>query len=339
MNDRRSPVKLSRPAKSQADRRQKRRKRFGETDKRAHDRELHRIWSDPELLDSHSETRIVLLPVEPYLVHAYWDISRDDLSKARRRLGEEYGESQQVLRFLELNDAVSQSTIDTFDVAIEFSARNWYVPLWSPDKTYRALLGLKTKNNRFFTLARSNIANTSPFSAALKSSEKYAQVTQDFEVFEVDPEPSCDQPARDASSYPILQEDSALDPKPGFPDREHIGEPTWPYENENAETNAAPQVEEQSLSSHQGRKAAGERLQPRETVDDVVVAPMPGADDVFRSRILELSQLRLGRLAPPKESEAPPFAGLSVFENKTEQMQFSDLTARSEYEFTYGGSS
>lgn len=341
MNGRRSPVRLTGPVKSQRDRRERHHERFGEADKdkRVPVKEWHRIWSAPELLDSQSETRIVLLPVEPYLVHVYWDVNRHDLARAKRRLSGQYGESREVLRFIELNDAVSQTAIHAFDVPIELSARNCYVPLWSSDKIYRVLLGLKTKNNRFFALARSNIANTSPSSSALSSSEKYARVTQDFEVLEVESEPACDQAARDAASLPILQEDAALDPEAGLTGKEDEGKSTRPYEGEIAETKATPQIEEEPFSSHRGQLPEGEGLQQREALNDVVVAPISDADDIFRSRILELSQLRMGRLAPPKETESPPFSELPAFENKTEQMQFSDLTARSEYEFTYGDSS
>jgi len=52
------------------------------------------LTSEPgDLPDSYGETRVVLLPVEPYLVHVYWEVTFLELKKAKHRLGDEYGRS------------------------------------------------------------------------------------------------------------------------------------------------------------------------------------------------------------------------------------------------------
>jgi hypothetical protein len=44
-----------------------------------------------------------------------------------------------------------------FDVEIDLRTRSWYIPLWTPEKTYCADLGFTTQDGRCFAIVRSNI--------------------------------------------------------------------------------------------------------------------------------------------------------------------------------------
>jgi len=98
-----------------------------------------------KLPDSYGQTRLVLLVVDPQLVHAYWSVTPDVLRAAKRRTGEP---SQAILRFYEDGR--------NFDVGVDLEARNWYVSLWSPNKSCHADLGLMSEAGAFVPLARSN---------------------------------------------------------------------------------------------------------------------------------------------------------------------------------------
>lgn len=115
-----------------------------------------------ELPDSYGRTRLVVLAVGPYRVHAYWEVRPDELAEARTRLGDHQDSARVVLRFHDTlaGHATEQGTASYFDVEVDLQSRNWYVDLWSADKTYCADLGLKGDGGQFVALARSNLVRT-----------------------------------------------------------------------------------------------------------------------------------------------------------------------------------
>ncbi len=93
--------------------------------------------------------------VDPHLVHAYWEIGAAHLGRMRKSLGGHCAGARAVLRFHESGRARGAAAA-FFDVEIQPAARNWYVPLWSSDKTYRLELGFLAPDGRFLSAARSN---------------------------------------------------------------------------------------------------------------------------------------------------------------------------------------
>jgi len=116
-----------------------------------------------DLPNSYGETRVALLPVDPYLVHVYWEITKNDVERAKSQLGKAYAGARPVLRFYDITYLIFDGNTPhhTFDVEIDLRTRNWYVPLWSPEKTYVIDIGFKTTEGLFYSLARSNVAQTS----------------------------------------------------------------------------------------------------------------------------------------------------------------------------------
>lgn len=150
------------------------------------------LTSEPsDLPDSYGETRVVLLAVEPYLVHVYWEVTFLELEKAKHRLGDEYGRSQAILRCYDITNIIFDGTNahSSFDVHIDLKAKNRYVHLWSPDKSYFVELGLKTEDSQFYPIARSNIAETPRARPASKSDEHYMLVAGDYDLLEAVPAP------------------------------------------------------------------------------------------------------------------------------------------------------
>ena len=111
-----------------------------------------------ELPEIDEETKVVLLPVNPYLLHVYWGMAAQDLEAMERvfkRLGPK---AQPVLRFNEITSVNFDGTnaAGRFEVEIDLRAKNWYVHLKSPAKSYRVDLGVRTAGGGFRRLARSN---------------------------------------------------------------------------------------------------------------------------------------------------------------------------------------
>ena len=98
-----------------------------------------------ELPESYGVDKVVVLPVNPYLVHVYWDLSPHHQSQPS---------TSGCLRFSETGGP------DSFDVNVDLAAKSWYVPLWSPDKRYSVELGLNGPAGEFVSLARSNPVET-----------------------------------------------------------------------------------------------------------------------------------------------------------------------------------
>jgi hypothetical protein len=102
----------------------------------------------------YGKSRLVLLAVHPYLIHAYWEIAPDDFDKAK----EQAEEAREVLRFYKMGRVAREDAFaDSFDVDIDLRVRNWYVHLWSAEESYVADLGLKTKDGTLIPLVRSQL--------------------------------------------------------------------------------------------------------------------------------------------------------------------------------------
>jgi hypothetical protein len=104
--------------------------------------------SAPELRVANGSSKVALMVVNPYLVHAYWETDPSRLPP---------GTKCAVLRF---HDVSETAPGPPFDVDIDLRAPNWYVHLWSPAKSYYADLAVKTEGGEFISLATSNRVET-----------------------------------------------------------------------------------------------------------------------------------------------------------------------------------
>jgi hypothetical protein len=124
---------------------------------------VHELDREPiDLRDSYGETRAVLMAIEPYLLHVYWEVTSDELEKAKHWFDDDRAQSQTILRFYDVTnaDVDHRKAHSFFDVDIDPYSRSRYVHLWSPDKSYFVELGFRTSDGRFFPLVRSNVAKT-----------------------------------------------------------------------------------------------------------------------------------------------------------------------------------
>jgi len=122
-----------------------------------------RAWSEPgELPQLNDRTRVVLMAVSPYLVHAYWDLD----SKT------EADSPGACLRF---HDTTSGQPPSSFDIPVNLATKSWYVQLWSPAKRYTVELGLNRADD-FVSLARSNAVETPRAWPVAEVQERFARV-------------------------------------------------------------------------------------------------------------------------------------------------------------------
>ena len=100
-----------------------------------------------ELPDFYGTSKVTLAVVDPYLIHAYWDIDPSRLPA---------GTSSAALRFHDLSGPPAAF----FEVDVDLRARNWYVHLSNPAKSYYADLGVRTAHGEFTSLVVSNKVQT-----------------------------------------------------------------------------------------------------------------------------------------------------------------------------------
>ena len=87
------------------------------------------------------------------------------------------------MRFYDVTNVIYDGTNahDFFDVDIYLKSKDWYVDLWSPDKSYFVDLGFKTRDGFFLSLARSSVAKTPCARPTSKVDEHYMLVAEDAE--------------------------------------------------------------------------------------------------------------------------------------------------------------
>jgi hypothetical protein len=102
-----------------------------------------------QLPSAYGRTRLVVLPVDPYAVRAYWEITPAAIAKAAGSVETDIDRLQAILRFQE-----QSMRVPSFDIQIDLGQRNRHVALWSPGRSYDVDLGFKTKDGRFVSMVR-----------------------------------------------------------------------------------------------------------------------------------------------------------------------------------------
>lgn len=152
-------------------------------EKRANRLNRSREWSYlQDIFGESSRSRVVLLAVGPYLVHSYWEVISGDIQKIKHGMGDDFKGAQAVLRFHDVTNINYDHTNGHgfFDVDIILQSKNWYVDLWSPDKSYFVDLGFRAEDGSFFLIARSNVAKTPRAWPATGMDEQYASVSEEM---------------------------------------------------------------------------------------------------------------------------------------------------------------
>ena len=131
-----------------------------------------------------SPTRLVVMVVDPYAVHAYWEAAPAALAKALEK-------AHPVLRFHERPGTA------WFDIDIRLEAGNWYVPLWTAGKSYDVELGFNSRTGEFVSLARARGVQTPRAWPEPGVEEHFMHVSGEERFVEIVPPPEYRKPARE----------------------------------------------------------------------------------------------------------------------------------------------
>jgi hypothetical protein len=116
------------------------------------------------------EDRLVVAVRDPYWLHAYWELTRQSIERARAALGPQWHGAKPVLRVMEVARDGTTSSVRKVsrDIEIHGGVNNWYVDVDDPPKSFQLEIGYLALEGRFLSLARSNVVTT-PQVGALRS--------------------------------------------------------------------------------------------------------------------------------------------------------------------------
>lgn len=111
-------------------------------------------WEFP-LPWSYGETRLVLMTRDPYWLFAYWELTAEAHRAAAASVGPEaWFAARPVLRVYDVTSGAH------YDVDVDEDARNFYLNVGRPDRSWYVEIGRLTPDGRFVMLARSNTVHT-----------------------------------------------------------------------------------------------------------------------------------------------------------------------------------
>lgn len=135
---------------------------------------------ETELPEGYGRSRVTLLAIDPFHVHAYWEVTAEDRRRATEQLkaAADPEAARWTLRFYDVTPPVTDeaSGHGHFDVPIELESNNWYVDLWSAKKSYFVVLGLQA-GERFIRVCRSTATELPPADPSPTYDPKWATVS------------------------------------------------------------------------------------------------------------------------------------------------------------------
>jgi uncharacterized protein len=145
----------------------------------------HLAAAPPEHTLDHAcqKDRIIVLTRDSYWLHAYWELSRTTLSRARAALGQDWHEARPILRVMDVSseDTTSSAERHVRDIPIHGGVNNWYIDVLEPPRSYRVDVGYFSRRGKFYVLARSNVVTTPRAGVTDALDENWSNVQKQFE--------------------------------------------------------------------------------------------------------------------------------------------------------------
>ena len=164
---------------------------------------------DHNLPVAYGKTRLVLLAVDPYLIHAYWEIAPEKLNETKQQAGQ----AQEVLRFYKGGKMASEDALaNWFDVEIDLQSRNWYVHLWSAEESYYADLALKRDDGTLIRVVQSQVARMPRTRPATAIEQRFMRVEATQRRAQIVPPPPAGRHRPQEAVAPLANEPSVRRP-------------------------------------------------------------------------------------------------------------------------------
>ena len=127
--------------------------------------------------------RIVIMVRDCYWLHAYWEVKRQSVERAKAAMGQDWHLARPTLRVLEVSDGGMTSASERIvqEIEIHGGVSNWYIHVSDPPKSYRVEIGYRGRTGKFYSIARSNVVTTPRPGSSDALDENWADVARNFE--------------------------------------------------------------------------------------------------------------------------------------------------------------
>ncbi len=127
--------------------------------------------------------RLVVMVRDAYWLHAYWELTRQSVERARVALGQHWHAARPVLRVSEITSDGTTSTARKIvrNIEIHGGVNNWYVDVRDPPKSYQLDIGYLASDGRFLGLTRSNVVTTPQSGSTEAVDGNWSEVAEDFD--------------------------------------------------------------------------------------------------------------------------------------------------------------
>lgn len=115
---------------------------------------------------NYGDNKIIVLTRDPWWIFAYWEIDSKKEEKVRDEIKKRNQTPEKsILRIHDITSVkhfTGTNSNSYFDITLENMAKNWYINV-APARTWCVDIGILSKEQEFYLLARSNIAKTPRF--------------------------------------------------------------------------------------------------------------------------------------------------------------------------------
>lgn len=133
--------------------------------------------------NSSAKDRLVVMVRDPFWLHAYWELSRKSIERARVAMNQFWHSAKPILRLSEVHrdgEKVS-ARVAVRDIEIHGGVHNWYIDVHEPPKTYQLEIGYLASNGNFYPLARSNVVTTPKVGTSDAFDKNWSDVAKEFD--------------------------------------------------------------------------------------------------------------------------------------------------------------
>jgi hypothetical protein len=104
------------------------------------------------------------MPISATRIYVYWSFSDAIKNMAKQHFRSEWESLPNVLKIYDVTDIIfyGHNAHRTFEVELPPMTNNWFIHSLEADRTYIVDVGTRTYDGSFFTLLRSNSAETAP---------------------------------------------------------------------------------------------------------------------------------------------------------------------------------
>lgn len=143
-----------------------------------------RVEVSPQISDlptTYGDTKIALLPRDPWWCFAYWEVGDKTMQEIRAIYGDN---PRYVLRIYDITNVENfdgKNANKYFDISINIDAKNWYINLPETNRSWCVDLGIVTPDGKFVVIARSNAVIMPRFGVSPLTDEQWAVLQREFE--------------------------------------------------------------------------------------------------------------------------------------------------------------